>query len=157
METSKLAATIREACGIALFSHQSANPKRDAQRNLAERTHYVDPESLRFHKSRILGRGVLCDGLLFYLVESVAATYNGSTRDFRVVLFDVFGETIERPKLNACERTQEKARKAFWTSYESFDVRSYYAERLAERITRKRRKLEACERALATIQTEPEQ
>ena len=39
---------------MRFYKTESDHPKVNAQRNLMGRTHYVDPDTLRWHKSRIL-------------------------------------------------------------------------------------------------------
>jgi hypothetical protein len=97
-----------------LYRCESSNAKWNAQRNLSGRTHYVDDDTLRFHKSRVLQSGTSDQGLIFWLVESVALVMDGSKRGFRFVLFDIFGNTIERPSLEDSYRTAEQARRAMW-------------------------------------------
>ena len=86
-----------------LYRNERNNPKDNAQANLCGRTHYVDSDTLRFHKSRILVAKALSGGLLFGLVESYAVTPNNATytiaRAFRPVIFNLFGSVIHRPPL----------------------------------------------------------
>lgn len=105
-----------------LYRQESSYPKPNAQMNLQGRTHYVDDDTLRFHKSRILSTRVLEGGLLFGLIESCAADPDGHKRVFRPVIFDVFGNVVERPKLEDGFRTQEQAAKAFWRAVEGIDA-----------------------------------
>lgn len=79
---------------MRLYRDESSDHKRNAQRNLMGRTHYVDDDTLRFHKSRVLSATVEAGGLLFAIIESCAATYDGSKRGFRPVIFDLFGNTL---------------------------------------------------------------
>lgn len=151
METKALADLLRGTCNVELFSSHSAYEKPDAQRNLMGRTHYVDDDTLRFHKARILGRGVLADGLLFYIVESVAKDYENTSRGARVVLFDLFGRTIHREELDMIPARQETARKRFWDWYGTFDVIAYYKEVLGDRQARKLREAAELEQAIAQI------
>ncbi len=39
-----------------LYRSESNNPKWNAQSNLSGRTHYVDEDTLRWHKSRATGQ-----------------------------------------------------------------------------------------------------
>lgn len=94
-----------------LYRDESSDPKSNAQRNLCGRTHYVDDDTLRWHKSRVLLTTVADNGLLFAIVTSDALDMNNTKRGFRFVIFDVFGRVVERPKLGeaittrkACER-----------------------------------------------------
>lgn len=102
-----------------LFREESSNPKYNAQRNLCGRTHYVDDDTLKFHKSRILETHITDNGLLFALVESVAVVMDGSQRRYRPVIFDTFGTTLSRVNLEDCHKTRKAAVKAMWATLNS--------------------------------------
>lgn len=105
-----------------LYRQESSDPKDNAQRNLMGRTHYVDDDTLRWHKSRILSARHSPDGLLFYIVESCALDMNNRSRGFRYVIFNLFGEVISRPDLEHCERTSEAATKAMYRWLDTVDA-----------------------------------
>ena len=107
-----------------LYRNESSDPKWNAQRNLIGRTHYVDDDTLRFHKSRILSARHTDNGLLFALVESMALDPNNVKRGYRYVIFDIFGNTIERPKLEEAFRTSEMATKAMWEALNRIDAQA---------------------------------
>lgn len=92
----------------SLYRNESSDPKRNAQRNLQGRTHYVDDDTLRFHKSRILSARHVDGGLLFAIVTSDATDYQGKTRGFRYVVFDLFGTVLDRPALEDCYKSTPK-------------------------------------------------
>ena len=104
-----------------LFVNTGNSPVYNAQRNLSGRTHYVDPDTLRYHKSRVVFAKASSDGLLFYLVESCALDYENTRRGFRYVIFDVFGTVIERPSLEESYRTEKRALKAMWATLDKID------------------------------------
>lgn len=104
------------------FRTESSDPKINAQRNLAGRSHYVDDDSLRFHKSRINACRIVDNGLLLAIVESVAIDYRNTQRGFRYVVFDVFGHVISRVELDDCWRTSEQALKAMWAYLDTVDA-----------------------------------
>src|ERR1043166_8767060 len=108
-----------------LFRTESCDPKTNAQRNLDGRSHYVDDDTLRFHKSRILATFVMDEGLLFGLIESCAANYENTRRGFRYVLFDVFGTVIDRPKLEEMWSTRKAATAAMWKHVNKIDAVSH--------------------------------
>ena len=85
---------------MQLYSDEHTNPRINAQRNLLGRTHYADDATLHFHKARILSARATSDGLLFYVIESVAIDYQNTTRGFRPVIFDLCGQVLSRPDLN---------------------------------------------------------
>jgi hypothetical protein len=96
------------------YRAESSDPTSNAQRNLEGRTHYVDADTLRFHKSRVLKTYIPDNGLLFGLIESVAMDMHNTKRGFRYVVFDIFGTVLSRVNLEECFSTREKAQKAMW-------------------------------------------
>lgn len=92
-----------------LFRNESSDPTRNAERNLSGRTHYVDPDTRRFHKARVNSAREVQGGTLFYLIESVAMDMDNRKRGFRYVVFDVSGYVVARVALENCWGTSEKA------------------------------------------------
>lgn len=107
-----------------LYRNESSHPKANAQRNLCGRTHYVDDDTLRFHKSRIISARHTDNGLLFAIVTSDALDYENRRRGFRYVIFDLFGNTLDRPKLEDAYRKSEQATKAMWDSLNAIDAKA---------------------------------
>jgi hypothetical protein len=107
-----------------LYRSESSNPKWNAQRNLNGRTHYVDDDTLRFHKSRILSARHTDNGLLFAIVESMALDMHNTKRGYRYVIFDLFGSTIDRPKLEDSYRTSRQATAAMWAALNAIDAKA---------------------------------
>ena len=105
-----------------LYRDESTDPKINAQRNLCGRTHYVDDDTLHWHKSRVLSARVVDRGLLFAIVTSDALDMNNTKRGFRFVIFDVFGTVLGRPKLEDAYKTRDKATKAMWQVLNSIDA-----------------------------------
>ena len=107
---------------MKLYRDQSSAPVYNAQRNLEGRTHYVDPDTLRFHYSRILRARATCNGLLFYIIESCALDMHNTKRGFRPVVFDLFGNVVnDRPKLEDCLTTYKAAEKVLWVEINALD------------------------------------
>lgn len=104
------------------YRNESGYPKVNAQANLMGRTHYVDDDTLRWHKSKIISARCVDDGLLFAIVTSDALDMNNTKRGFRFVIFDVFGNTVERPKLEDAYRTSAQATKAMWAALNALDA-----------------------------------
>jgi len=111
-----------------LYREESQNPKFNAQRNLAGRTHYVDDATLKCFKSRILESGSVDGGLLFYLIESVALDLDNTQRGYRPVIFNVFGGVISRVSLSDCFKISDAARKAMWDTLDTLDAREITAK-----------------------------
>lgn len=120
----------------SLFKEESSHAKWNAQRNLQGRTHYVDDDTLRWHKSRILHTRITDDGLIFALIESCAADMDNTKRGFRYVLFDVFGNVVRtRAKLDDLWSSSAKAMKEMWKELNTIDAKAItlYAVRNAEK------------------------
>lgn len=138
-----------KAAGGNLFRSESGDPKYDAQRNLMGRTHYVDPDTLRWHKSRILSRAILANGLLYRITESVALDMHNTKRGKRCVVFDVFGSTVYHPDLESCFSTSDAARNA--AQKQEIDLIAHYRTAIAERLHWAKQDAEKAEKALTTI------
>lgn len=111
----------------SLYERKSSDPLRDAQQNLAGRTHYVDADTLRCFHARVLSTHAADNGLLFAIVESCSGDHEHKTRVFRHVIFDLFGTVIDRPNMNEDGETriyesQKPARKAMWRALEAIDA-----------------------------------
>lgn len=62
-----------------------------------------------------------------YRNESSNPKYNaqhGTKRGFRYVIFDVFGTTLDRPKLEDAFRTSAVATAAMWKALEAIDAKA---------------------------------
>ena len=127
------------AMGARLFGNESMDAKRNAQRNLEGRTHYVDDDTLRWHKSRVLEARTIENGLLFEIVTSDALDMNNTKRGFRGVVFDVFGTSVYRPDLEGAFATKRAAVKDCENA--EFDLVAHYLAAIA-------RRREDCDRAL---------
>lgn len=127
-----------------LFTSESCDPKYNAQRNLAGRTHYVEDDTLRWHKSRVLASGHQheAQGLLFQITESVALDMHNTKRGTRCVVFDVFGTTVYHPSLEECHKGSTAAEKACREA--EIDLVAHYRQAMEE-------KLAWAERAAKTI------
>lgn len=144
---------ILNSLNVDLFREKSSYPKCDAQQNLMGRTHYVDDDTLRYHYSRILGRGVFADGALYYIITSDAMDMNNTRRGFRYVVFDVFGAVVSRLPVDQCFRTSDQARKALWTWRGTFDEIEYYNGVLQQRAVRFQRELNDLNQAIVDLET----
>lgn len=108
-----------------LYRDRYNNAKANAQDNLGGRTHYVDDSTLRFFHARVLSSQVFADGLLFGIIESTASDIHNTQREFRGVLFDVFGDTVYRPDLGQGFATSRQARKAMLNAVAAFDAKAH--------------------------------
>ena len=105
-----------------LYQDRDVKPKWNAQHNLAGRTHYVDDETLRWHKSRVLSARAIANGLLFTIVTSDALDMHNTKRGFRYVIFDLFGTVVSRVDLEHAFTSSERATKAMWTALNEIDA-----------------------------------
>jgi hypothetical protein len=106
------------------YRNESSNPKHNAQRNLCGRTHYVDDDTLRFHKSRVISARHVGEGLLFAIVTSDSLNYEGTKRGFRYVIFDIFGNVLGRTAIEDAFRKSDQATKAMWAALNAIDAKA---------------------------------
>ena len=107
---------------MQLYRNESSDPKYNAQHNLEGRTHYVDDDTLRFHKSRVLRTTITDGGLLLAIIESYAVDMDNTSRAFRPVIFDLFGTVIKRPNLDDGFKTHKQALDAMWDALNDIDA-----------------------------------
>lgn len=135
-----------------LYRTESSHTKTNAQRNLCGRTHYVDDDTLRHHKSRILSARVVDNGLLFAIVESVAADYEGKTRGFRYVIFDIFGHAIgKRNALDSLYGSSGSATKAMWNELNAIDAPAVTLAAIERETQQHEREMDQLREQLITI------
>jgi hypothetical protein len=125
--------------------------RANAQAMLTGRTHYVDDSTLRYFNSRITAAQPSTFGLFYRITESCSRSYDGTGRGFRVVLFDLNGQTIYRPDLDSLHSTAAKAEKAFYAWFESFDPLAYYREELTTHARRAHKRAANLEAAIESI------
>lgn len=148
-ELRDLAQIIERSLHVKLFCFESSTPKWNAQRNLEGRTHYVDDDTLRFHKSRVLHSGQFAWGLLFGITCSDSLDFNNTQRGFRCAVFDVWGTCIYRPKLEESFSSSKAAQKAL--DKIELDVLAHYRAEIAGKIEWAKRDLAALETVAATV------
>ena len=107
---------------VTLYRSESYVPKANAQRNLPGRTHYVDDDTLKYHKARVMSAHALEHGLLFGIVTADALNAENTKRGFRYVVFDVFGHVVARVDLESAYRTQAKAATAMYAWLDTVDA-----------------------------------
>ena len=153
MNTQELAKKLSLTQNLFQFRGYSS-PTDCAQDQLVGRTHYVDSDTLRFHKSRILSARPKFDGLCYQITESCALDPDNTRRGYRVVLFDLFGSTIYRPTLDECRRSREAAEKDFARWAETFDPIAHYRQNLAARADNMNAKAQAFREIFETVGAE---
>jgi hypothetical protein len=126
-----------------LYKNESCDATTNAQRNLMGRTHFVDPDTLRFHKSRILETHITDNGLLFAIIHSDSLDYDNTKRGVRYTIFDVFGTVVANMDLADAFKVKNGARDAMWAKLNELDAigltlaaikraEHYHAEEMAE-------------------------
>jgi hypothetical protein len=142
--------TLAQSLNLIPFSRSSYDPKTDAQRNLSGRTHYVDDATLRYFKARVLATATLFDGAFFMIRESTSLDYQHSKRGQRVVVFNLFGETVFRPDMSECGSVHQAcARFEEWRA--GFDPVAHYCLALEERARRLERDANAYRNAIIDL------
>ena len=76
------------------YIEESYNAKRNAQANLAGRSHFVDDDTLRFFAGRVLSAYDAADGRLFVVVHSQKRGFDDHSREFGYAIFDLAGTVI---------------------------------------------------------------
>ena len=148
MNTEQLAKTIEATWAHLYKDRYYSDPIALAQDQLMGRTHYVDPETLRYHHARVLRARPVCSGLLFRIIESTAADYQNTKRVYRYVVFDIWGEVVTRPELEDSFSSTDKALKAFDKWLAGFDLVDYYRVQLAARVKRTQEEADRLQTAL---------
>lgn len=131
------------------FGYESGDPKNNAQRNLNGKTHYVDDDTLRFHKSRVLSAQAIHSGLLFRIITSDALDMHNTKRGSRAVVFDVFGTTVDRPKLEEATATKQAALNL--SERQTIDLVAHYQAAIASELRNREREASELRAALATL------
>lgn len=110
----------------SLYQNQSGIARYNAQKNLMGRTHYVDPDTLQFHKSRIISARAIYSGMMFAIVESVALDFDNRTRGYRYVIFDLFGHVVDGTRLELADsfKSSTAATTAMWAAVNKLDARA---------------------------------
>lgn len=106
---------------MRLYTVQASDPKINAQLNLVGRTHFVDDDTLRYHKSRVISSRPVHDGLLFAIITSDAVNFENTKREFRYSIFDLFGNVLDRPDLGQGSRTSLLATRAMYMVVNAID------------------------------------
>lgn len=138
---------------MRLYRNEASDPRSNAQRNLIGRTHYVDDDTLRWHKSRILSARCTDGGMLFAITTSDALDMNNSKRGFRYVIFDVFGNMIERPDLEHAFKRHEPCLKAMWAALNALDAKAITAKAIEQAEKHFKAEMVALRHDVAKIET----
>jgi hypothetical protein len=91
------------------FNDNGTTPKANAQRNLDGKTHFVDEDTLKLHKSRVVDSNPIHGGLLLRVTHSDALDTNNTQRGYRTTVFDLFGSEIFHESLEKAHNTKKQA------------------------------------------------
>lgn len=135
--------------GAHTYRYESGHGCVDAQRNLAGRSHYVDPDTLRAFQARVLVASPVenVGGLLYALVESVNSRPDHGGKNKRAVVFDIFGTVLTDREI--WHRTRQGACKSLNAFLASFDLLTYYRREIKRRAARMTENARRARRALA--------
>lgn len=123
--------------GAYQYQNKSSYADNDAQRNLEGKTHYVDSDTLKYFKSRILRGQSANNGLFYVLQESLPHPDYGNKRIRRNVLFDVFGNTVNDEIIrDICHLSTNKADSHYYEIVKFMDSKEGF--QLASEIINKR-------------------
>ena len=108
-----------------------ASAKQNAVKNLCDKTHYVDDDTLRFFRSRIVACYVHDNGRLLSIIETLSLDMHHTKRGYRFVIFDVTGKIVSNEKLEDCVSSKAIARKRLHTFLDSIDAKQITLDALA--------------------------
>ena len=133
------------------FRCESSYEDSDAERNLRGRTHYLDADTVKYFKSRVLRSGRSHDDLIFWIVESVNSRPDHGGYNKRFVCFDVFGTVVnDRAGVSDANwhKTTDAAMKEGRAFLAGFDAVTHTTDTLAGNA---KRDMEAAKRTLAAL------
>ena len=119
-----------------------------AQRELQGRTHYVDPDTMRHFRSRVLYAAAFQQGTLFGLVESVSLDMHHTKRGFRHVIFGLDGEVLTRTTLEECVASKRKALANLYAAAGELNGKRLARAACAEHVRRAKRQAKYTREAL---------
>ena len=136
------------------FESYGYNEKFLAQKNLMGKTHYVDDETLRYHKSRVLACYATHHDTICTIVESCALDMHNTKRGFRFVAFDLGGEVLTRASLEESYKTSKQATAAMWVWLDDFDVVTHYKDKMRDMIRKDNARIDTMKQTIATLNKE---
>lgn len=136
------------------FESYGYNEKFLAQKNLMGKTHYVDDETLRYHKSRVLACYATHHDTICTIVESCALDMHNTKRGFRFVAFDLGGEVLTRASLEESYKTSKQATAAMWAWLDDFDVVTHYKDKMRDMIRKDNARIDTMKQTIATLNKE---
>ena len=138
------------------FESYGYSQKGLAQKNLMGKTHYVDDQTLRYHKSRVLAcyAPAVYHGTICTIVESCALDIHNTKRGFRFVAFDLGGEVLTRASLEESYKTSKQATDAMWEWLDDLDVVTHYKDKMRDMIRKDSARIDTMKQTIATLNKE---
>jgi hypothetical protein len=141
---NELLATKLENAGFQLFKLKyCSTAKYEAQEALSGITHYVDDQTLKYFKARILKAKPILNNTFYMILESSSIDYEHTKRGFRVCVFDLNGDSAYHPSLEEMTEKPAKALKNFESWLKTFDAEEHYQRRIKDQIRAYTNKIEA--------------
>ena len=139
---------------VSQRSQRPTNERATQSRRAAR--HYVDDDTLRFHKSRVdLAPRHTDGGLLFAIVTSDALNYENARRGYRYVIFDVFGTVISRCTLEDAWSKRDKCERAMWAALEAIDAKAHTVDAIAKARTSYAAEMNALRKDSGSLRKKP--
>jgi hypothetical protein len=116
----KTISKIIDACsalGFYRFECKSSYHDDDAERNLSGKTHYVDPDTMRFFSAKTLC-ATHCLNLFYIIEQSQAEGFHGG-RVRKVTVFNIFGTVVEQSEETKSATESKKTFRAYREKYSS--------------------------------------
>ena len=102
------------------YEEHSCDARYNAQHNLRGRSHFVDEDTLRYFKGRVLSAYDSADGRLFVVVHSQRENWDNANRIFSYAIFDLAGSIVAGRVQSY--KTAAKARKECEEMLEQIDA-----------------------------------
>jgi hypothetical protein len=101
------------------YEEYSCNARYNAQHNLRGRSHFVDEDTLRYFRGRVLNAYDSANGRLFVVVHSQIENYDNTNRVYSYAIFDLAGSVVAG---RLPHKTAAKARKECEEMLEQIDA-----------------------------------
>lgn len=134
-----------------------SNPTKAAASLSAGKTHYFDPDTLRYFHSRVCRITIAAHGLALITLESASADMHNTRRGYRVNVHDLTGTVVnDRQDVDSLIASKRAADKAFHaacleTDANARDILAKAIERETRKHARALTELKIARKALAKV------
>lgn len=147
---------IARAAGLDPYQSRAyfSNATKEATALAAGRTHYFDPDTLKYFHSRVSRVAIAGDGMALVTLESASADPNNTRRGYRVNVHDLTGRIInDRQDVDDLIPSKPAADKAFHAAVAESDAtaRHILAAAIARETSRHARALQDLKTARVTL------